>query len=142
MSKIFFFLLVAVALCDITVDRQREIAHKVNKLRTTWRAKAYDRNLKPTLGAILGFNDLPVRNILPRNDLPENFDLREAHPNCESLKEIRDQGECGSCWAFGAVILFYLFIIIIKRYKKNKNSYALKNINELNSLYKIKLDIK
>jgi len=36
-------------------------------------------------------------------ELPENFDLREAYPQCQSLKEIRDQSTCGSCWAFGAV---------------------------------------
>lgn len=36
-------------------------------------------------------------------DLPENFDAREQWPDCPTLKEIRDQGSCGSCWAFGAV---------------------------------------
>jgi cathepsin B len=36
-------------------------------------------------------------------NLPDNFDPREEYPNCESIKEIRDQANCGSCWAFGAV---------------------------------------
>ncbi|XP_061720796.1 cathepsin B-like [Cydia pomonella] len=35
--------------------------------------------------------------------LPENFDSRQKWPNCPSLYDIRDQGSCGSCWAFGAV---------------------------------------
>ncbi|KAJ8730064.1 hypothetical protein PYW07_017102 [Mythimna separata] len=35
--------------------------------------------------------------------LPESFDARDKWPNCPSLNEIRDQGSCGSCWAFGAV---------------------------------------
>jgi len=37
-------------------------------------------------------------------DLPEDFDWRtEARgANCPSLKEIRDQANCGSCWAFAA----------------------------------------
>ncbi|XP_030040675.2 cathepsin B [Manduca sexta] len=34
-------------------------------------------------------------------DLPENFDAREKWPNCETIKEVYDQGDCGSCWAFG-----------------------------------------
>ncbi|XP_008402079.1 cathepsin B-like, partial [Poecilia reticulata] len=34
--------------------------------------------------------------------LPAEFDSREQWPNCPTLREIRDQGSCGSCWAFGA----------------------------------------
>jgi cathepsin B len=36
-------------------------------------------------------------------DLPEQFDARDQWPNCPTIKEVRDQGSCGSCWAFGAV---------------------------------------
>ncbi|KOB77611.1 putative C1A cysteine protease [Operophtera brumata] len=35
--------------------------------------------------------------------LPENFDAREHWPCCHTIGDIRDQGACGSCWAFGAV---------------------------------------
>ncbi len=36
-------------------------------------------------------------------DVPDEFDCRENWPNCPTLKEIRDQGNCGSCWAISAV---------------------------------------
>jgi len=35
--------------------------------------------------------------------LPTKFDARTNWPECASLKNIRDQSSCGSCWAFGAV---------------------------------------
>lgn len=38
-----------------------------------------------------------------RADLPDNFDARQNWPDCPTIQEIRDQGSCGSCWAFGAV---------------------------------------
>jgi cathepsin B len=33
-------------------------------------------------------------------DLPNNFDSREQWPKC--VHAIRNQAQCGSCWAFGA----------------------------------------
>lgn len=51
-----------------------------------------------------------------RSDLPDEFDARTQWPNCPTIQEIRDQGSCGSCWAFGAVEAMsdrvYLFISI------------------------------
>lgn len=30
--------------------------------------------------------------------LADNFDARTQWPGCPTIREIRDQGSCGSCW--------------------------------------------
>lgn len=46
---------------------------------------------------------LPEKPVTPANDLPATFDSRTQWPNCGSIKEVRDQANCGSCWAFATV---------------------------------------
>jgi cathepsin B len=80
----------------------------------TWRANE-DVSSFSLFQMLEGRLGLQIESSLPENfdqppvyetsisDLPESLDLREAYPNCEALKEIRDQSACGGCWAFGAV---------------------------------------
>jgi cathepsin B len=35
--------------------------------------------------------------------IPASFDARQKWSNCSTITQIRDQSDCGSCWAFGAV---------------------------------------
>ncbi|XP_074601918.1 cathepsin B-like [Brevipalpus obovatus] len=37
------------------------------------------------------------------DDIPDTFDSRIEWPHCASISLIRDQSNCGACWAFGAV---------------------------------------
>ena len=85
--------------------RHAEIARRVNSLRTTWKATEYKRDYTPLLGTILdGQKTLPEKKFRRTNaNLPDEYDPRTEYPKCESLREIRDQANCGSCWAFGAV---------------------------------------
>jgi len=50
--------------------------------------------LKDTKGTSL---PLRTHQVDPAS-LPDSFDSRTQWPNCPTIKEIRDQGSCGSSW--------------------------------------------
>lgn len=57
--------------------------------------------LEDPRGKLLG-DSFASHHIMDMN-LPDNFDARQKWPHCPTLREVRDQGSCGSCWAFAAV---------------------------------------
>ncbi|CAM9868797.1 unnamed protein product [Pylaiella littoralis] len=73
---------------------------------------------KPKAAGFMGANaDGPVfsekRRLIAKpdnssgNDIPANFDGREAFPECASvIGRVRDQSDCGSCWAFASTEAF------------------------------------
>ncbi|VDM67224.1 unnamed protein product [Strongylus vulgaris] len=45
---------------------------------------------------------LRAPEIYSYEEIPESFDAREKWPECTSIYTIRDQANCGSCWAVSA----------------------------------------
>jgi cathepsin B len=90
----------------------KQIIDSVNALNSTWRAGVSSRfflsdmnEVSRLCGTIAGGPVLPLKPFvtLPENDIPESFDSRTKWGStCPSLHEIRDQGNCGSCWAVAA----------------------------------------
>lgn len=85
----------------------------INKVQTSWKAgRNFHPEMAPVVKNMMGLNymaalkmaeqTLPVKQFPQAMDLPDNFDARDKWTNCPTLKEVRDQGNCGSCWAFGA----------------------------------------
>ncbi|XP_015792203.1 cathepsin B isoform X1 [Tetranychus urticae] len=119
MIKVLFLILLSSNLAELkAVERvfldpgidplSDEMVNAINSLNTTWKAKRnfvgvsldYVRGL---LGVISDDNiSLPEADIQIAEDIPERFDAREQWPYCSSISNIRDQGACGSCWAFNA----------------------------------------
>lgn len=91
----------------------KEFINEINAKAKTWRA---GENFNPStsmhhLRSLMGVHPdaykfqqpYLLHEVADDDDLPEEFDSRTNWPNCPTIQEIRDQGSCGSCWAFGAV---------------------------------------
>lgn len=89
----------------------------VNNSNSSWVAGKNDKFKNMTIGQIKNMMGtvvdkewtfkLPVKRYNFRTELPESFDSRKQWPNCASvIGHIRDQANCGSCWAHGTTEAF------------------------------------
>ena len=91
----------------------REMVAKINSLQGSWRASLRTPTAQMSaeqFRSLLGARRDSSLGALPTKRFsaaqlaaaPESYDPRE-HYGCKSMRQIRDQSQCGSCWAFGAV---------------------------------------
>lgn len=99
------------------VRRRKQIADQINSLNLGWTASAYedvdvefppgipDKGMVQGLGAGESF---PLKSFTESelNQVPDSFQSRDKWPNCESIRDIRNQSKCGSCWAFSSATVF------------------------------------
>ncbi|KAJ8953148.1 hypothetical protein NQ318_017175 [Aromia moschata] len=90
-----------------------EFIQSINEKATTWTArKNFEGYTDEQLAALAGVkaiytNESQKLPVIVHNvntdGIPDTFDSREIWPECDSIRTIRNQGGCGSCWAFAAV---------------------------------------
>jgi len=106
MKFILFILGLSLSFSLVDIEKHQKMVNFINKLRTTWKAKVYERDITNLVGTRHETEKmkLPEKKAFTNSnaDLPTNYDLREAYPQCETLREIRDQSTCGACWAFSS----------------------------------------
>merc|ERR1712127_374110 len=78
---------------------------EVNRAKTTWVAGRNPRFETVTMAAarkMMGTRlaHTTKQTLVAAGDVPAEFDARTKWPSC--IHPIRNQGQCGSCWAFGA----------------------------------------
>ncbi|XP_022186008.2 cathepsin B-like cysteine proteinase 4 [Nilaparvata lugens] len=94
-------------------ENSNHLIRKINAFGSTWRAESnnldglslhfYEGLLGANLDEDFGKIELKTLDHFKNNrEIPENFDAREHWRNCNSIGHVRDQANCGSCWAVAA----------------------------------------
>ena len=106
MKYLILFLTITSILSYYDIENHKKIVSFINKLRTTWKAKLFNKDTSTLLGSW----KQPESSLFPerktfyasRSYLPDNYDLRKEYPYCQSLQEIYNQSYCSSSYAISS----------------------------------------
>ncbi len=100
-------------LAEMPVDLEKHVEYVNNMPNSSWKATLNDKfngashaEIRSLLGTVVD-PQWTVKSHIKTYDtsnvtFPENFDARTAWPECASvINHVRDQANCGSCWAHG-----------------------------------------
>lgn len=85
----------------------KDFIDSINAKQNLWKAgknfaenvqMSYIRRLMGVLPDAKDHQPPPLVHNLEALELPDSFDARQQWPDCPTIREIRDQGSCGSCW--------------------------------------------
>jgi len=87
-----------------------EMVNMINSANLSWKAEVNEflfKNPSSLMGYVPLENDDDLKQYqtykMKGLSLPQSFDSRQQWSNCQAMFDPLDQGDCGSCWAFGCV---------------------------------------
>ncbi|XP_023017925.2 cathepsin B [Leptinotarsa decemlineata] len=112
--SVFILFILATYAEDIPDPLSDEFIEHINKLNLSWKAgrnfhkSVKFSDVKRLLGVLPGKPSIQLKTVYPskvdkNTTVPVSFDSRKKWSNCESIRTIRDQANCGACWAFASV---------------------------------------
>ncbi|XP_060858168.1 cathepsin B-like cysteine proteinase 3 [Metopolophium dirhodum] len=118
-----FVVLISVVLLSVYLTEQahflsKDYINKINEVAKTWKAKQNFPENTPKeqivrlLGSkrLLGIPKSPIKEndklYMDNSEVPEFFDSRLEWKYCKTIGHVRNQGNCGSCWAHGTTGAF------------------------------------